>query len=68
MIPAIAAMVFYHVMGADVDRDSQKVRSLYAVGDAIKWEDGAGELFDARQNTPRRAATERNEQSLYGFL
>lgn len=57
-----------HVMGADVDRDSQKVRSLYAVGDAIKWEDGAGELFDARQNTPRRAATERNEQSLYGFL
>lgn len=29
------------VLSADVERESQKVRSLYEVGDAINWEQGA---------------------------
>ncbi|KAL6864216.1 rab-GTPase-TBC domain-containing protein [Trichoderma novae-zelandiae] len=29
------------LLASDVDKESQKVRSLYGVGDAINWEDGA---------------------------
>lgn len=29
-----------HVLPADVERDSQKVRSLYESGDLLRWEDG----------------------------
>ena len=37
------------VMEADVDKESQKVRSLYAAGDdALRWEDGALPSFEEK--------------------
>ncbi|PFH61659.1 hypothetical protein XA68_16748 [Ophiocordyceps unilateralis] len=41
------------VLSADVDMESQKVRSLYESGDGLRWEDGARHSFcDRLEPTP----------------
>lgn len=57
------------VLSADVELESRKVRSLYASGDSINWEDGArpsdvGERLDPTLGSP----TDEAENDPYGFL
>ena len=58
------------VMAADVDRDSQKVRSLYAANDTLRWEDGAlPSLGGYRTASPiEEVSAEEDEQDPYAFL
>ncbi|OAQ88400.1 TBC domain-containingprotein [Purpureocillium lilacinum] len=47
------------VLSPDVEKESQKVRSLYETGDGIKWEDGARHSFCERlEPTPEVPAEE----------
>ena len=59
------------VLSADVERESQKVRSLYEVGDAIKWEQGAppvpassGERLSSTPEDP----VNKDKHDTYDFL
>lgn len=58
------------VLSADVERDSQKVRSLYEVGDAINWEQGApapasaGERLSPTPEDP----VDKDKHDTYDFL
>lgn len=58
------------VLSADVERDSQKVRSLYEVGDAIKWEQGApapASTGERLSSTPEGPVDE-DKHDTYDFL
>lgn len=60
------------ILAVDVEKESQKVRSLYSVGDAIRWEDGAGHSHSERlEPTPEAPSDEGEEKELdevpYGF-
>lgn len=64
--PAIQVSAFN-----DLERESEKVRSLYAVGNALKWEDGAISSAGERlETTPEhRLAEEAVEaKDVYGVL
>lgn len=58
------------VLSADIERDSQKVRSLYEVGDAINWEQGApapasaGERLSPTPEDP----VDKDKHDTYDFL
>jgi hypothetical protein len=55
------------VLASDVEKESQKVRSLYGVGDAINWEDGARHSYcEPLEPTPELPAEEDGNDS-YGF-
>lgn len=59
------------VMPADIDRESQKVRSLYLVGDASDLENGPRPSLGERREPPLEEVTEeddKTEPSPYGFL
>lgn len=59
------------VMAADLDRDSQKVRSLYAANDTLRWEDGAlPSLGEHRTASPieEEVSAEEEGQDPYDFL
>ncbi|KAL2755146.1 hypothetical protein ACRALDRAFT_1077235 [Sodiomyces alcalophilus JCM 7366] len=58
---ATAAPPSIHLMPADVERDSQKVRSLYESGDVMRWEDGGrlsplGEQGEPDSSSPHQEA------------
>lgn len=58
------------LLSLDVERESQKVRSLYESADGIRWEDG-GQLssFGERlQPTVEEVPSEVEENDAYGFL
>ncbi|RFU71907.1 tbc domain-containing [Trichoderma arundinaceum] len=47
------------VLASEVEKESQKVRSLYGVGDAINWEDGARRSYcEPLEPTPELPAEE----------
>lgn len=57
------------VLSLDVERESQKVRSLYESGDGLNWEDGrplssAGRRLEPTEEVPSPEA----ENAAYGFL
>ena len=55
------------LLASDVDKESQKVRSLYGVGDAINWEDGARRSYcEPLEPTPEVPAEDDGNDS-YGF-
>lgn len=55
------------VLTSDIEKESQKVRSLYGVGDAINWEDGARHSYcEPLEPTPELPAEEDGNDS-YGF-
>lgn len=55
------------LLASDVDKESQKVRSLYGVGDAINWEDGARRSYcEPLEPTPELPAEEDGTDS-YGL-
>lgn len=57
------------VMAAEVDRESQKVRSLYAVGEGLRWEDGAMPSSGEPVPSPiTEVSTEGEEHDPYDFL
>ncbi|KAK4083508.1 uncharacterized protein Triagg1_1170 [Trichoderma aggressivum f. europaeum] len=52
------------LLASDVDKESQKVRSLYGVGDAINWEDGARRSYcEPLEPTPELPAEEDGNDS-----
>ncbi|KAL7956261.1 putative TBC domain protein [Trichoderma compactum] len=53
------------LLASDVDKESQKVRSLYGVGDAINWEDGARRSYcEPLEPTPELPAEEDGNDSI----
>lgn len=55
------------VLAADVEKESQKVRSLYAVGEGLHWEDGARHSYcEVLEPTPE-APSEDYDNDPYGF-
>lgn len=55
------------VLTSEIEKESQKVRSLYGVGDAINWEDGARHSYcEPLEPTPELPAEEDGNDS-YGF-
>lgn len=55
------------ILTSDIEKESQKVRSLYGVGDAINWEDGARRSYcEPLEPTPELPAEEDGIDS-YGF-
>ncbi|KAH6606671.1 tbc domain-containing [Trichoderma cornu-damae] len=53
------------VLASDVEKESQKVRSLYGVGDAINWEDGARRSYcEPLEPTPELPAEEDGNDSI----
>ncbi len=56
------------VMAAELERESQKVRSLYSAGDAIRWEDGArSSLGERPQSIIEEVSAEQEQQDSYEF-
>ncbi|GFP52604.1 TBC domain-containing protein C1778.09 [Trichoderma asperellum] len=52
------------VLTSDIEKESQKVRSLYGVGDAINWEDGARHSYcEPLEPTPELPAEEDGNDS-----
>ena len=58
------------VMAADVQRESEKVRSLYAAGDALNWEDGAPShtFNDYLEPTIEASGEDEEDHDAYDFL
>ncbi|KAL7941700.1 rab-GTPase-TBC domain-containing protein [Trichoderma barbatum] len=53
------------LLASDIDKESQKVRSLYGVGDAINWEDGARRSYcEPLEPTPELPAEEDGNDSI----
>ncbi|KAL7819195.1 putative TBC domain protein [Trichoderma aethiopicum] len=53
------------LLASDVDKESQKVRSLYGVGDAINWEDGARRSYcEPLEPTPEVPAEDDGNDSI----
>ncbi|KAM0251111.1 hypothetical protein ACHAQJ_008317 [Trichoderma viride] len=53
------------VLASEVEKESQKVRSLYGVGDAINWEDGARHSYcEPLEPTPELPAEEDGNDSI----
>jgi hypothetical protein len=55
------------VSSIDVERESQKVRSLYESGDDLMWEDGAPVSFAERLAPTQEVPSEEEENVVYGF-
>jgi hypothetical protein len=51
----------------DVERESQKVRSLYESGDDLNWEDGGRVSFAERLEPTVEVPSEEEENGVYGF-
>lgn len=57
------------VMSLEAEKDSQKVRSLYETGDALKWEDGDKLSALGEQTEPaQELSLEEVENDTYGFF
>jgi hypothetical protein len=58
------------VMSSDIEKESQKVRSLYDTGDTINWEDGrtASSVGGERLEPTPEVPLEENEDDPYDFL
>ncbi|PON20435.1 TBC domain-containing protein [Trichoderma gamsii] len=53
------------VLTSEIEKESQKVRSLYGVGDAINWEDGARHSYcEPLEPTPELPAEEDGNDSI----
>lgn len=55
------------VSSMDVERESQKVRSLYESGEGLKWEDGGCVSFAERLEPTAEVLSEEEENVVYGF-
>jgi len=55
------------VSSMDVERESQKVRSLYESGEGLKWEDGGCVSFAERLEPTVEVPSEEEENVVYGF-
>lgn len=55
------------VSSMDVERESQKVRSLYESGDDLNWEDGGRLSFAERLEPTAEVPSEEEENVVYGF-
>jgi hypothetical protein len=55
------------VSSMDVERESQKVRSLYESGDDLNWEDGGRVSFVERLEPTAEVPSEEEENVVYGF-
>jgi hypothetical protein len=55
------------VSSMDVERESQKVRSLYESGDDLNWEDGGRVSFAERLEPTAEVPSEEEENVVYGF-
>jgi hypothetical protein len=56
------------VLAADVEKESQKVRSLYSVGDSPYGEPGSRRSYCERLEPTPEAPSEDNDNVPYGFL
>lgn len=56
------------VLSPDIDKESQKVRSLYETGDAINWEDGARFSFCEQLESTPEVPAEEDSNDPYDFL
>lgn len=55
------------VSSIDVERESQKVRSLYESGDDLNWEDGGRVSYAERLEPTAEVPSEEEENVVYGF-
>ena len=55
------------VSSMDVERESQKVRSLYESADGLNWEDGGCVAFAERLEPTAEVPSEEEENAAYGF-
>ena len=55
------------VLAADVEKESQKVRSLYTVGDGSRGEPGRRHSYHERLEPTPEVPSEENELDPYGF-
>ena len=55
------------VSSIDIERESQKVRSLYESGDDLQWEDGGRASFAERLEPTAEVPSEEEENVVYGF-
>lgn len=55
------------VLTADIEKESQKVRSLYGVGETMHWEDGARHSFCEHLEPTPEVAAEDDENDSYDF-
>ena len=55
------------VSSMDVERESQKVRSLYESADGLNWEDGGCVVFAERLEPTAEVPSEEEENAAYGF-
>jgi hypothetical protein len=55
------------VSSIEVERESQKVRSLYESGDDLNWEDGGRVSFAERLEPTVEVPSEEEENVVYGF-
>lgn len=51
----------------DVERESQKVRSLYESGDTLNWQDGGRVSFSERLEPTEEVPSDEEENVAYGF-
>jgi hypothetical protein len=56
------------VSSMDVERESQKVRSLYESGEDLNWEDGGRVSYPERLEPTAEVPSEEEENVVYGFL
>lgn len=56
------------VSSMDVERESQKVRSLYESGDDLNWEDGGRVSYSERLEPTAEVPSEEEENVVYDFL
>lgn len=56
------------VLAADVEKESQKVRSLYTVGDGSHGETGTRHSYCERLEPTPEDPSEENDNDPYGFL
>lgn len=55
------------VLAADVEKESQKVRSLYQSGEAINWEDGERHSYCEHLEPTPEVPVEEDENDSYGL-
>jgi hypothetical protein len=63
-VPSVPSI---RVSSMDVERESQKVRSLYESGDDLNWEDGGRVSFAERLEPTVEVPSEEEENGVYGF-
>lgn len=69
LAPAFSPTPNIYVLPAEVEKESEKVRSFYAAGEELRWEDGApAHAFQEQLAPTLEAPDEEDELDAYDFL